>query len=475
MSRELPWLWRSQGWLRGLVLALAWLAVWQAGRLLEYTEHASVWFPAAGLTFAALLVSGWRAVLPIFVAAIVITLWSIAHYGLPLDRQDALVAGALFGVAHIVPYAAGAWLVSRVARRLSHTTPQLIVAFLLAAFVSSLGATLLVIGSLVLTDQMQVTDVRNTVLPFWIGDLAGVVSLAPLFSAILARLVPQPRVVLKEFVQLEKGSLYSFVGKYALSALILIASILVAHFSDVPESSYLIFFLAITHMWIASTESPFLNVLSLALTSTLIALLANMFGLMDHVMVYQFAICVVAANGLFGIIVPQLQAHNERLAKLVATDALTGVSSRHFLQQRANLEISGSRNSGQPLSLAVIDLDRFKQVNDRHGHASGDRALIALCEFARLNTRRQDIISRFGGDEFVLLMPGQALSDAVQAAERIRIAISTFKLAGDTITCSIGVAELRDADDFAALFHRADLALYRAKQAGGNRVETGDD
>lgn len=120
----------GSAWLRGLFLLIAWLAVWQVGRLVEYTDHASVWFPVAGLTFAALLVLGKRAVLPIMTGAVLITIWSVRHYQFPLNTWEATWAGLLFGVAHILPYWLGALLVGRLARKAGHGAPQLIVTFL---------------------------------------------------------------------------------------------------------------------------------------------------------------------------------------------------------------------------------------------------------------------------------------------------------------------------------------------------------
>jgi hypothetical protein len=93
-----------------VLLALTWLAVWHIGVLVEYIEHASVWFPAAGLTFAALLVAGYRAILPLMVSAVLVTIWTAQIYDLPLSITQLLKAGVLFGIAHIFPYYIGSKL-----------------------------------------------------------------------------------------------------------------------------------------------------------------------------------------------------------------------------------------------------------------------------------------------------------------------------------------------------------------------------
>jgi diguanylate cyclase (GGDEF)-like protein len=247
-------------------------------------------------------------------------------------------------------------------------------------------------------------------------------------------------------------------------------TMLLAHLTDSYESSFAIFFLAITHMWIATTESPRFNIISLAISSFQIVILVHFLDLMDHVMVYQFALNVIAANALFGIALPQLRAHNEALEQLVYTDALTQVSSRHYMEQRAELEISQSHEQHSALCLVVFDLDDFKQVNDTHGHAAGDQALQRISQAARQTLRRHDVMARYGGDEFVLLMPGLELAQAHDIVQRIQAATSEISIHDSPVTCSYGIAELRHNEEFAALFNRADQALYQAKAKGGNHI-----
>jgi hypothetical protein len=171
---------RQSTLLRGVLLFVAWLAIWQIGRLVEYTDHASVWFPAAGFTFSCLLVLGRRAFLPIMCAAIVTTIWNGNHYQLNLTMEELIWAGFLFGLAHMMPYWLGAMLVGRLANNSHTSVPKLIVTFLLVSGICTLIATMLVLSSLVLTDQMAAAEFSKTILPFWIGDMAGVVVLSPL-------------------------------------------------------------------------------------------------------------------------------------------------------------------------------------------------------------------------------------------------------------------------------------------------------
>ena len=453
-----------------LFLFLFWLLVWQVGRVVEYTEHASVWFPASGFTFSCLFVLGRRALLPIMAAAIVTTIWNGNHYNLPLNLQQLAWGGFLFGLAHIIPYWLGAACIARMANNKDHSVPRLIVVFILIAGLSALLTTVMVLSSLVISQQMPIDEVRKTVLPFWVGDMAGVIVLAPLFSAILIRIFPNSNVDLSDFADNEVISYKQVAGKLGLNIVLILLTMFLAYFTGSFESSFAIFFLAVTHMWIATTETPLFNIISLAISSTLIVLLTHYLGLMDFVMVYQFAINVVAANSLFGIAIPQMKADNLQLQSLVFTDTLTNVSSRRHMVERAEQEIKESEKLNHSLILAVFDLDKFKSINDTWGHSAGDQALIQVCREVNKLLRKRDVFARFGGDEFVILMPEITIQDAQSVIESIREKIESIKIQNIFLSSSFGIAQLQKDEDFKSLFHRADQALYASKESGRNRI-----
>jgi diguanylate cyclase (GGDEF)-like protein len=465
----------SSNLIQGIFLFLAWLAVWQVGRLVEYTDHASVWFPVAGLTFSSFLVLGRRAFIPIMAGAIIITIWNGDHYNIPLSLSEFVWAGFLFGLAHILPYWMGALVIAHLSKNANQNAPKLIVTFLIVACITALIATLLVISSLVITRQMDMADVSKTLLPFWVGDMAGVIVLTPLLSGILIYLFPNAKITLKEFTHEPLGTLKSLTNKIGLNVILIFITMLLAYLSNAPESSFAIFFLAVTHMWIACTESPKFNVLSLAVSSFLIVLLVHMFSLMEYVMVYQFAINVIAANALFGIAVPQLKANNRELQHKVYTDELTKVSSRHHMQQIAKLEINNCHEQGSILSLVIFDIDDFKLINDQYGHSIGDEALINLCNKTKKSLDGNEIIARFGGDEFVLLLPGLDINKAHIKVEKIRKSIGKIKIGSIIMTSSFGISELKQNEDFSSLFLRADKALYVSKNRGGDQVNLADN
>ncbi len=337
---------------RDLLLLLLWLLVWELGRLVEYTEHASVWFPCAGLTFAALLVLGLRAVPVLMVGCVLISFWSIQHYNLPLTLKESFEAGLLFGLAHILPYAAGAAVLRWFARQHQRNFPMLILAFLLIASLSALLASVLVITQLVICNMLPLAEARQTWLPFWIGDLAGVVVIAPVFFALLTLLKPGTLFRLTDATglqQLRWKKLSS--AKLLLNVALLFVVMLLAKLTQSPNSAFAIFFLVIPHMWIACTESAMFNVMSVAISSFLIALLVHLFALMDFVMVYQFAINVIAANTLYGLSLPALIEENIRLRQVAFTDGLTQSATRERLLQQAELEFQRHLHSA-----AVVDV-----------------------------------------------------------------------------------------------------------------------
>jgi two-component system, sensor histidine kinase LadS len=165
----------------------------------------------------------------------------------------------------------------------------------------------------------------------------------------------------------------------------------------------------------------------------------------------------------------------KRYFELSVTDGLTGLYNKRYLQSKLRSEVEHAASMELPLSLILLDLDDFKSVNDEHGHSFGDSVLAALAVTLNNCTREGDIVCRFGGEEFVVIMPGTRNESACITAERIRTGFSDgpIKTAGGksvTVTISAGVAELRSGEDAASLLDRADNAMYEAKRRGKNRI-----
>ena len=158
------------------------------------------------------------------------------------------------------------------------------------------------------------------------------------------------------------------------------------------------------------------------------------------------------------------------------TDALTGLGNRHAMEETFPRELKRCANSEHPVSLIMIDVDRFKKFNDQFGHVAGDRALSAVAHVLKKQFRTKDLLARYGGDEFAVLLPEVAETEALVIAERVRTAVSGKTSDGSDslirvpVEISIGVAELDTQGTYESLLKSADAALYRAKDAGRNTV-----
>jgi diguanylate cyclase (GGDEF)-like protein len=167
----------------------------------------------------------------------------------------------------------------------------------------------------------------------------------------------------------------------------------------------------------------------------------------------------------------EMQKKNARLAELATIDPLTGLGNRLRLTEALANYTSLAARTGMPLSLIILDVDEFKRYNDTYGHPAGDEVLRVLSASLRENAREYDIVSRYGGEEFALLLPGTDVDAALCLAERIRAAIEQIPWVLRPITSSFGVATLSaDAAGPAVLIQQADQALYHSKNHGRNRV-----
>jgi diguanylate cyclase (GGDEF)-like protein len=179
---------------------------------------------------------------------------------------------------------------------------------------------------------------------------------------------------------------------------------------------------------------------------------------------FEALICLVAANVSYLMILSERRARS--LNHLALTDPLTGLLNRRaFVEQTALVAARGG-------TMLLLDIDRFKHVNDVHGHATGDKVLIGFADLLRLQLRSHDIIARTGGEEFSIVLPGLDVEPAKLIAERIRQACAETNFAtGLEITVSIGIASLRAEETLVSTTARADVALYAAKNNGRNRIE----
>jgi diguanylate cyclase (GGDEF)-like protein len=180
------------------------------------------------------------------------------------------------------------------------------------------------------------------------------------------------------------------------------------------------------------------------------------------------------ANALLQAHVAEIEALQVKLREQAMHDSLTGLFNRRYLEETLRREIARAHRSGRPLGIVMIDIDHFKELNDAHGHNAGDSALQALGGLITANTRVEDVACRFGGDEFVLALPGVTLEVARLSAERLRLAVEAMRVdyAGTmlSITMSAGIAAYPvHGERVDQVLDSADQALYQAKNGGRNR------
>jgi diguanylate cyclase len=174
--------------------------------------------------------------------------------------------------------------------------------------------------------------------------------------------------------------------------------------------------------------------------------------------------------------IEELQEELEKTSELVRHDHLTGAINRKGMSEVLKTEITRSRRRCSPVCIAFLDIDNFKKLNDRLGHAAGDAALIHFSSIVRETIRPHDTLARFGGEEFVIVLPDTPIAEAEKALVRLQRELTKrFFLNNNEktlITFSAGITEIRDGDDEDSAVKRADQAMYQAKQAGKNRVVT---
>jgi diguanylate cyclase (GGDEF)-like protein len=193
-------------------------------------------------------------------------------------------------------------------------------------------------------------------------------------------------------------------------------------------------------------------------------------GNVAHICVIIYDVTKVAVNS------KQLQGANAQLEQLSRTDRLTGLFNRGYWEECLSQEFARHRRSQSTSSLVIFDIDHFKRVNDTYGHPAGDAVIRRVAELTRQHMRSTDIAGRYGGEEFVVLLPDTDLQGAVTFAERLRLAVQETSVVHAeqplSFTISLGIALLsaNSCESHGQLVERADQALYQSKEGGRNRV-----
>ena len=464
------------------VIAAVWLTAYAAAVMLEYTSFTSLWFPPTAVSYAAFAVFRRGAWPGLILANLIGAQLTFMEAGLALPPLDTLLYGSLFALTHCAAYwfAAAATLQS-IPRNAPPSLARTVGVFILGGIAAALMAS--ASGAWVSTTAGLVpkTGSESMILPWLIGDVAGLVALGPLlllvFRSLAARLrVPIPHR-LHAFDDLPRPPRNS--GVFALKLLLVLgaASLSLLAVARAPGNEPLLFIVyaaIMLQLWIVHTQGAVESLVSIALFN--LAIVALVFGLRlgEHALTLQFAMITLAVGSYYGLAVPMLHADNAQLRRLLIQDALTGAYNRHFFLELAQQSIRQSRMREQPASMLMLDLDNLKHINDRYGHAAGDRALAEIVHACRSALSANDVLGRLGGDEFGVLLPGLDHAQAAQVAQRLLAAVraSVYTFTGDIRpSMSIGIATTQsDTDDYDSLWLRADSALYVAKRGGRDRI-----
>ena len=218
-----------------------------------------------------------------------------------------------------------------------------------------------------------------------------------------------------------------------------------------------------------------------SVTLTLVWHLLAGWSLQSHGLVMAALVPVPIASVCAAVTLKLILALDQamvRLEELAMTDPLTGIRNRRCFMQAAALEFERATRHSRPMAVVLIDVDHFKRINDRYGHQVGDKALIDIAQACQATLRKTDLLARFGGEEFIVLLPETGQREAVRLAERMRSAVATDVQLPDrartgVVTISLGAVALsRATPTLDLLIQAADQALYDAKRAGRDRVHT---
>jgi len=190
---------------------------------------------------------------------------------------------------------------------------------------------------------------------------------------------------------------------------------------------------------------------------------------------WLIALLVALVTAAIVFFVYRIRTQHYLLVKNANTDRLTQIANRAFMILQLDYMIKSSRRSGLPLSVVFFDIDHFKMINDTYGHRAGDHALVELSSLMSIRLRESDVIGRWGGEEFVIILPHTALNEAIVLADKLRLMIASHRFEHGKMSCSFGIAQMIDEDTEETLIHRADAMLYVAKENGRNQVRPKKD
>jgi diguanylate cyclase (GGDEF)-like protein len=459
--------------------------------ILPFGSFSVIWF-AAGCGLVIMLETGRLGIALVFLGSYILNTPTYYTY---LNQSGSKNAFLLALISGLVPAAIDSWQSAMAAKawrnsvRKNHHAPLqapvdlpyfwLKICFMPALITMSVWHILLTLSQV--TPYISLANNLQQMVLLIMGDTAGLFIIAPIYASWKSGTLKNnfrsivPYLVLLCAIVALGFSLYTYLMMLILPVLLLIAirfrlagtalALLVVFTLSIIGSTY--------HFGPFINKNSMLSFVNLQLFLFCVGLTLHYLALLQELLNQShIQLETEVANRT-----EALAAANQRLKELVTTDELTGVANRREWQRRCDEAIIYARRYEQPLSILLIDIDHFKDVNDQHGHLAGDLTLKELCRVCSTELRATDSFARWGGEEFVLLLPGTVLAEAMLAGNKLRLAIeeqALIKFEGKTIkiTISIGVAMLEDSDSsLDHLLNRADQAMYAAKAAGRNQVQ----
>lgn len=203
----------------------------------------------------------------------------------------------------------------------------------------------------------------------------------------------------------------------------------------------------------------------------IVALVVHGVAFSSTIQMWSFVATAVVVSCCAYVFARRNDNQRERLEHLATIDPLTGVKNRRSMDEELNRAVAGARRNAVPHALVLLDIDHFKKINDEHGHGVGDEVLTDIVALIEQSTRKSDQLFRYGGEEFVLLLPGVGATDLHAVMNNLQYVLRRFlKHPGGQVTASFGVALLQPDDTVDSWLGRADTALYRAKETGRDRI-----
>ncbi|ATX80705.1 diguanylate cyclase (GGDEF) domain-containing protein [Mariprofundus aestuarium] len=445
-----------------------------------------VWIPS-GIMLAAVLWRGYRIWPGIFIGAFCGNTWAYFSGQTTAELMATLIAGTSNGVGDVLCFLVGAYLIQRfTATSFPFERSKGVALFVLfGAFLGSGISAIFGVISLCTVNIAPWGQCFDMLITWWVGDAVGIILITPFLLYWLMK----ERKFHYGLEILSYASILLIIGIYSLGLVevvdgfmlplsVLILPLMWSIFRFSPHATHssilLIGIISIiaTRMGVGRFSHGDLNYGLIELQVFLSIL--SIASLIVHSILYEKESIQNELRESNTTLESKVRKRTEELAILASTDPLTGIHNRRSIINQLGFELKRSNRHGSPFSLLMLDLDHFKDINDRFGHSTGDSVLQSVCNICTEELREIDFIGRLGGEEFIILLPETKDDDSEVIAERIRTNIeekvTLVELEGMNVTVSIGVTQKISDDTERSILNRVDQAMYLSKKNGRNRV-----